>query len=562
MVFNPLSGRISRIISVIAMGVGSALLVLVLGRYQALSSNFFDLGIFLNSHFNLVPEWQRAFYGHMQPLMLIWGPIYHTLSVAWAPLALVGAQALVLLGSVVAIWRVFGTWPGLAMLLYYPLWVNALFDFHFDHLAIPLLAAYFIGCERQRYAMATLAAALLVLVKEPFALQTLACGLYFGWLAISPRHRGYHRRLIILAMLLVVWGAVWFYGVTHWVLPYFTDGMRGGLDAGAFSWLGKSLTEIMWTMASRPGWILSEILGTPGKLVYLAVIFGLLAFIPLLRPAALIVALPLLAIAMLSRLDNYYDYATHYTAGVIVPVIVAFRDGSPVARRWFVGFWLWLERVIDPSGRSQGYARGLAGSFKPWAPDKVFSVLLASWLVAGHWALASSPISRLFWSDKVWSYSWRAYVPDERTAMIKGALLTYVPADPAVAVTTQNSLNWGHLAHRQVYLPFPLGVVEPHAVMDWSNRNVAGLWRYIRTGERPPAIFHERYADYVVLDLKRPYFMVDKGCQWIFGVCQDFAMERVFLEAVALARDNYDTLFEEDGFLILRRRMVEQAAGS
>jgi len=69
--------------------------------------------------------------------------------------------------------------------------------------------------------------------------------------------------------------------------------------------------------------------------------------------------------------------------------------------------------------------------------------------------LSPSPISRLFWTDKVWSYSWQAYVPTQRDAMMKAAMERYIPADPQVSVMTQNTVNWSHLAHREVYLYFP-----------------------------------------------------------------------------------------------------------
>jgi hypothetical protein len=56
--------------------------------------------------------------------------------------------------------------------------------------------------------------------------------------------------------------------------------------------------------------------------------------------------------------------------------------------------------------------------------------------------------------------------------------------------------------------------------------------------------------------MKRPYFIVDKGCEWIYGQCRDKAMEKQFLDWVAYARANYDTAFERDGFMILRRKGV------
>jgi uncharacterized membrane protein len=536
--------------------LGGILCVLVIARYVAVSSNVADLGFFLNNLANIDSQWQRAFSGHVQPLMLLWGAGYQALLASVAPLALVTFQTLALLGSVVAIWRVFGALPGVAMLLYYPLWANALFDFHFDHLAVPLLAAFFIACGRRRFGWATLAAATLVLVKEPFALQTVACGLYFGWLAFHLRGSGVSVRLVVLGALLALWGGSWFYGATHWLMPYFGDGGPGILQSGAFSWLGSSLSEMVWTLVSRPDRVLAEIFSTPGKLVYLAVVFGLLAFVPLLRPAALIVALPLLMIAMLSRLDNYYGYANHYTAGVIVPVIVAFRDGLPVARRNFTSLVGWviskLERYLLPRPALPTWEKAFI-----WTGSnerRIFSVVLFAWLLVGHWAFASSPISRLFWSDKVWSYSWHAYVPTEREVMMKEAMLKYIPADPDVSITTQNTVNWYLLAHRKVYLLFPLGVDTPHRVMDWSSRDLPGLWQYVRTGDMPPVITHARYADYVVLDLKRPYFIIDKGCDWLYGACRNDEMAAKFLRLVDETQQRYSTVFERDGFMILKRK--------
>jgi len=534
----------------------ASLFLISMARYFALSSNTADLGFFLNNFANIDNQWPRAFYGHVQPLMLLWGAGLQALPYGISPLLLVGLQVLALLGSVMSIWRVFGPWPGLAMLLYYPLWANALFDFHFDHLAVPLLAVFFIACERRRFVWATFAATILVLVKEPFALQTVACGLYFGWLAFQQRGSNVSVRLVVLGSLLALWGASWFYGATQWLLPYFGDGGLGSLQSGAFSWLGSSLSEMIWTLVSRPDRVLAEIFGTPGKLVYLAVVFGLLAFLPLLRPAALIVALPLLMIAMLSRLDNYYGYANHYTAGVIVPAVVAFRDGLPIARGYLTFLVGWVmskfERHPLPMPKFSTWNKFLRWTVRN--ERQIFSMALFAWLLVGHWALASSPISRLFWSDKVWSYSWRAYVPTEREAMMKEAILKYIPVDPDVSVTTQNTVNWYHLADRKVYLPFPMGVNIPHRVMDWSNRDLPGLWQYVSTGVMPPVITHAHYADYVVLDLKRPWFIVDKGCDWLYGACRNNEMAAKFLGLVDSTRQRYITVFESDGFMILKRK--------
>jgi len=70
--------------------------------------------------------------------------------------------------------------------------------------------------------------------------------------------------------------------------------------------------------------------------MYLGVAFGLLAFISLLRPAFLIPALPMLAIAMLSHSPDHYDYNSHYMAGLIMPIMLAFVLGLTQAEQTWV----------------------------------------------------------------------------------------------------------------------------------------------------------------------------------------------------------------------------------
>lgn len=138
--------------------------------------------------------------------------------------------------------------------------------------------------------------------------------------------------------------------------------------------------------------------------------------------------------------------------------------------------------------------------------------------------------------------------------MMKEAMLRYIPPDPDVSVTTQNTVNWYHLAHRKAYAPFPVGVAEPIKVTDWSSRTWDGFWEFVSTGEMSPPVTHDRYADYVVLDLKRPWFLVDKGCEWVYGRCRNQEVAEKFLAWVERTRSLYNVVLERDGFMILQRK--------
>ncbi len=562
----------------VTFGLVVALIVLPLAKIYSLHSTFFDLGIFesVSHRVETITGWSMVFAaGHAHGFFPLFRWLSGLVPSGVEPFFYVGVQSILLALPVYWLFRRFGVFSAYAYAAYYLVWANALFDFHFDHLAVPLLLGFYIALQSKRIGWAVLSATLLMLVKEPFALETAACGLLLLIAAFhnkaiweEPIDRIRKRNLILGALWLISVGMAYFVFATRYLIPYFCYGDSQGFHGGeAFGWLGNGLGEIIFTIISRPHFVIFDIIFTPGKLIYLGMIFGLLAFIPLLRPTLLVPTLPMLAIALLSHVPNHYDFNTHYTAGLIIPVIFAFIHGLPKAHAlWMRGSGFICQKVLllrvnqrlnSPPLVQEGivvYGNTL-GAVTVARLSKTFFILLALWILAGHMMLSFSPISRLFWSEKVWSYNWRAYVPTERDAMMKASMLEYIPADPDVSVSTQNTINWSYLSHRNVYLPFPWGVAEPQKIFDWSSRELPGLWQFMRTGDKPLAVAQERYAEYVVLDMKRPYFLVDKGCEWIYGECRDKAIERKFLDKAAYARAHYTTVFEQDGFMILRRRV-------
>lgn len=520
-------------IKIILVLLSFSLLLQTLLRVTALSTNVFDLGIFSNNFSNINVEFYRSILGHVQPLMLPWGAFYNIFPNHIAPFVIVGAQTITILVSIWYVYRAFGIWAGASMLLYYPVWANSLLGFHFDHLSIALLTLFFVTCEKQNYKLAAFAAASLVLVKEPFSLQVIFCGLYLIWLAFREQNKIFYKLLLWLSSILISLGVVWFYISMYKLIPIFS-GVQG-IQGDAYAWLGSGTLEKLSTVIFSPNIWLLEIFNNVDKLKLLLVIFGSLAFIPLLSPAPLIIALPPLLIMMLSNEDNYYSYANHYTAGIIVPVIVAFKNGIPIA------FETW-RRLL-----SYCYIKN------KYLIETLPKLLIIICILFSHWALSPSPISRLFWSDKVFDYSWKAYVPSKRDTMIKDALIKYIPSDPEISVSSQNSLNFSHLSNRKLYLAFPEGVFDPHLVPSLkseinNNLNVLNFQKNKKTIE-----YENKYVDFVVLDSLRPWFLMDQGCDWLYGKCYNDRIASKYLKAVEKTKDTLKVVFENDGFIILQR---------
>ncbi len=481
-------------------------------RAETIHSSFFDLGIFENHFYQIVFEgsWQRIFFGHVQPLMFLEAQGYRFSSSFYYLIIMqtffLSLPVLLIPGITKEMGNEKSFISTLGYILFFAVWYNGLFDFHMDHLAVSFGFIFYLTVFKKKWGLACLTGILTALVKEPFAVVTIFFGIY-----IVAKYRFTEGiKPVFAAVFLFFFGAVYFYIATYILSPTYTSGIRSGLDSSAFSWMGDNITEIITYLLMHPVQTIKEIFFTPGKMIYLAVLFGSLAFIPFLAPIELIPAIPILGISLLSRLDNYYGIGHHYTAGLIAPLIVAFIAGLPRAEK------LWLKTGF---------------SSKSFYVFLVFIFLLANILIS------PSPISRLFWTNKIWNYGYEAYTPTERNRIIKKAILKHIPSDPEIFVSTQNTLNTSHLARRRFYLPFPNAITEPILFQDMNNPN--------RT--------FKKSADFVLLDLKRPIFLMDQGCDYIYGKCQNKEIKNKYYKIIEEMKLRYNNIYEYDGFSIWKR---------
>jgi len=485
-------------------------------RYLSLNSTVFDLGVFVCNltAMSVGGEWWRALNGHIQPVLWAYSWLIRPLPDWLTPLGLMVAQAFMLSVPLPGLARRYGVFTALAYFGSFAVWHNGLFDFHPDHLAIPLGCWFFFAAHSGRPWLAAMAAMGLCAIKEPFAIQAAACGVYLL----------FQRKGTLAGAVVFLAGLIWFWVSTAKLIPFFTMDAGVGVSAGAFAWIGGgSVLGKIWFILTHPFTAVGHILGDWGKVKYILALLGSLAFVPLLRPGPLLVALPTLALSLLSTRPDYYSVANHYTAGLVAPLMVSFGMGLPVA-----------EDLI----------RARRGRVDRWAG------LLLLVLVAGHVVLSSSPLSIPFWRGGGLS----AYWPDDRDTRIIRAMETMLPDDPEAVVITQNSLNWGKASTRYFTNSFPMAVFEPHHAQNSGGATLADFRRFILSGEKPLFPVTESLAEYVVLDLKRPWFVVDRGCEWKNGACRDQVTASVFTENLKRARELYDTVLEDDGFLILKRR--------
>ena len=90
---------------------------------------------------------------------------------------------------------------------------------------------------------------------------------------------------------------------------------------------------------------------------------------------------------------------------------------------------------------------------------------------------------------------------------------------------------------------------------DFSNKSLIGLWTVIKdlVSGQSPVVSGQRkkdyrliWADYVVLDLKRQWFINDRGCnRWRGGQCYDPAFSQESLKLVEESKRGYDLVYEK-----------------
>ena len=491
-------------------------------RYHSLHSTVYDMGLFIYN-FYMVSEgyWERLFFSHIQPLGFFWSLLYKILPTYLVPIFILLGQALLLTLPVIGLYRFYGLLPAFAFLLYFPLWYNALFDFHIDHLAVPLLFGFFLMEKKGKIGFAVVCGILLALVKEIFAIQAIFCGIY---LFLIRKHR-------IGGSILILISSAYFFISLVYLKIYFNPPIG---DVGhdlmdvhpVYSWLGSDFTQIALTLLTQPHWVAEKVFTDPERLKYLIYLFGALGFIPLLRPGILWITIPILAHSLLSSEPIHYGFTYHYTAGLIIPNIIAFSEGLPKAKK------LWERLRLK----------------KVW-----FDPILCSGLLICHILLSPSPIGRKFYSPNSWNYHYSTYLPSDRDRLIKEALKTHISSDPNKIVSVQNSINFHYLMERKVFRIFPDGAADKSKYYT-QRLTFRQLIEFMRTGKTHRIHIENKFADYVVLDLKRPWFNGDQACEWVSGKCKGgTGFENSFMELIEKTKKNFEVIFKQDEFIILQR---------
>lgn len=411
-------------------------------RHRAFNTGRFDLGnivqaVWTTAHGDFLQ--QTALNGqqisrlgvHFEPILAVFAPLWYL----WpSPDLLLTVQAvLVSLGALPVFWlgrKHIGSERAalglaLAYLLYPPLQWMALDEFHPGALACPLLLFAFWYLDEDRLVPFTVFAVLAASTREEIAFVVAGLGV---WYSLSRR-----RWLTggVIAVLAAAAAAV----VIEVVTPHFRHGAPLSFY-GRYKEIGGSPGGILRTMVTHPLRALEVAFDRRG-LGYLLELALPLAAICLAAPLALLPAVPVLALNLLSGAPAQTSIHYHYVAGEIPALLVAAVFGTA-----------WLSR------RRPRLAVPVAGL-----------VLLAA--LVGNYRLGPLP----FWSHVPGGQKLLANRSSvSHHARVAARALRLVPGRAVVSAT--NSLG-AHLSARPRILSFPVTAGATWIAYDEKHPSVA-----------------------------------------------------------------------------------------
>src|SRR3990167_3982703 len=340
-------------------------------RYKTLYASYYDLGIMHQTVYNTYkgiqnrdfsrvlemtdvdgPDQIKRMAIHNDPLLALLAPFYFIYD---GPETLLIIQTIILALGAIAVFKIsqkvfekenysslLSFIFALSYLLYSPLQKSNLFDFHAVTLATTFLLFMFYFWLVKRYWISFVFFGLSILSKEQVGLTTAMFGIYSFLitnyqLLISKRIRiiklKSDKKITFFSLLIIGVSLIWFVTSVFFIIPYFRGSEH--FAVARYSDFGNSSGSIILGIFTQP-------LSTLGYIFhartfhYFIQILGSAGFLSLLAPLQFFIALPELAINILSKDNNMRNIYYHYTAVITPFVFISAIYGA----KKVIGYWL------------------------------------------------------------------------------------------------------------------------------------------------------------------------------------------------------------------------------
>ena len=366
-----------------SVGLAAAVVffTLALIRYLSFHSTAYDLGFFDQVLWNVAQGRGLAstfiaynFFGeHFEPALLLFVPLYR---LAPSPVWLLAAQSVALGLAVVPVHalagRLLGALPsapsplgrgikggGLSTIAPAAAWFAVAaylfqlglaraveFDFHTEALAVPFVFLAIMAAMSRRWPLFLVCAAAPLLAKEDGALVVVSIGVLAFLLT---------RHAISLAPVAggVAYGVV----VVGWIMPVVRAGAPGDLVL-RYAYLGTTPNDVALHIFTKPTAWIGHFFGSPAPLAVLVMVAAV-GMLPLLRPAALGIAVAPLIPSVISMSPYQAGLRLQYALGAVPLLVLAAVLGWQRVPRIAGGVallagalatWIWLGPILPSLG--------------------------------------------------------------------------------------------------------------------------------------------------------------------------------------------------------------------
>lgn len=491
-------GRDRQVVCILGIIFLLSQIVLNLLKYYNLNTDVSDFGGFQNLLWNIGNDYSYItflFGGHFYPSLLFYLLFYKLLPYAETLIVLqslgitLGLVPLYLLARDVLDDR-YALTVSLMYVLFPYNWFVSLYPFHPDHLAIPLGILLFYFLQKDNLKGMILTSLFLTTCRELFF---FSASFFFVFYAIHKRR---YKIGFGLAIIFFLMGILYVDYITPLIHPKWGTIVK---DHPAIGYLGTNMHEIIMNILTRPLIVLEQVLKLE-KVLTISGFFGFFLLIPLISPFALTPALPALAMALLSRMPQYYLMIFHYSAGATPFVFGAFVLGLKRLRSYLI-----------KGKRTFNLLR--------------YVLILNSMIVFIAYFIFFSII-------KYTDYNIEVFNITKRSLVIREAIHKYIPTNPQISLSVTTDTNLNRLVNRELLTYFPAGIIEPAKTF----RNKVFTADYAVVDTRP------------VNDTARRYLR-ERG-----AIPDDVIKSQEELnEGLNFALENYNIIFHSDGFYIFNR---------
>lgn len=427
----------------ISLAAGCFFLVIGLAQHAHFATSGWDFGIFMQAlyhyaHGILGPNTVRGvptlLGDHLEPIMFLLVPLWwifreNTLFVVQSFAVTIGG-----LGVYTAVmaredhWkRLYATAALMLFCVHWSLTQAVTFDYHNNVLGMMLLPWIIVAVQYKKWLWMWLLTILLLMTKETAGLLVMMLGL--GMVLTTKKEERLQGALLISV------GILYFLLAIKVLIPFFAQGSYAHLT---YDRLGSSLGDMLLFMLQHPLQTLQMFFDAPEKLQFWKYTLASGGFLLLLWPRLLLLALPLIAMKMLSSKDNHWGIWFHYQVELSVLISIALG-------------WTCM-RITRPVAVS---AILLLLSINIW--------LTARMPLADRFTPAHSQIARIFSPLSAWQQAAQEalrMIPEDASVSVNNTLVPHLASRHHIFLFPEYDRAEYILLHEDTYNVWPLATRE------------------------------------------------------------------------------------------------------